>query len=106
MVPSTNVRNHARRGRCQYRKRGRGGSCSITRIEEEVFPPERWSYDMPPSADVTFDRRSGPSDDFKNDDSPLSYLTMFLGLNFFKELASSSIAYQSSKGFFYITRIL
>ena len=97
-MPSTSARSRARRGRGQCSKRGRGGSSSSARLEEEVFPPEGWSYDMPPSADVTFNRRAGPSEDFKHDDSPLNYLMMFLGLNFIEELVSSSMAYQSSKG--------
>ena len=91
LIPSTSARSRARRGRGQCSKRGRGGSSSSARFEEEVFPLEGWSYDMSPSADVTFNRRVGTSEDFKNDDSPLNYLMMFLGLNFFNKLLSSSM---------------
>ena len=85
------------RGRGRPCRRGRGGNSS-GRTESEAFPAEAWTCEMPSSADVVFERKTGPSEDFRHDESALGYLMKFLGLNFFSDLVSSAMAYQSSKG--------
>ena len=83
-----------KRGRGSGRsRRGRGGNSSGM-TESEAFPAEGWTCEMPSSADVAFERRTGPSEDFRHDESALGYLMTFLGLHFFIDLFSSPMAYQ------------
>ena len=84
-----------KRGRGSGRpyRRGRGGNSSGM-TESEAFPAEGWTCEMPSSADVAFERRTGPSEEFRHDESVLGYLMTFLGLHYFIDLISSPMAYQ------------
>ena len=70
-----------------------------------LFPAEGWMCEMPSSADVALERRTGLSEDFRHDESALGYLMKFLGLQFFIELVSSPMAYQMKYTYTYLIYI-
>ena len=97
MIPATNLRGGTCIGRVHFSRRDKRFRSSAKSGLEEV-PPVGWIFGMT-SDDVAFDeRKTGPSEDIRNEESALSYLMKFLGLNFFENLVSSSMAYQRSKG--------